>query len=73
MKRRPGKTIISKKRQLEASIGGRVASSKKLRKMKSAAQSRDRRLVKKGGAIDEMFLIHPDLVRAAIVIWPADD
>jgi len=41
--------------------------------MKSAAQARDRKLVAKGGAVDEMFLIHPDLVKAAKIIWPADD
>jgi hypothetical protein len=56
MKSRDGKTIIPKKRQLEVSIGGRVVSSKELQKMKSAAQSRDRKLVKKGGTVDEMFL-----------------
>jgi hypothetical protein len=41
--------------------------------MKSAAQARDRKLVAKGGAVDEMFLIHPDLVKTAKIIWPADD
>jgi hypothetical protein len=65
MRSRDVKTMILKKRQLEAPIGGRVASSKKLQKMKSAAQSRDRKLVAKGGAVDEMFLIHPDLAKAA--------
>jgi hypothetical protein len=73
MRSRDVKTMIPKKRQLEAPIGGRVASSKKLQKMKSAAQSRDRKLVAKGGAVDEMFLIHPDLAKAAKITWPADD
>jgi hypothetical protein len=41
--------------------------------MKSASQARDRKLVAKGGAVDEMFLIHPDLVKTAKIIWPAND
>jgi hypothetical protein len=73
MKCRDVKTKIPKKRRLEVPIGGRIASSKKLQKMKSESQSRDRKLVAKGGAVDEMFLIHPDLVKTAKVIWPADD
>jgi hypothetical protein len=67
------KTRISKKHRVEAPAEGRVASSKKLQKMKSAAQARDRKLVAKGGAVDGMFLIHPDLVKTAEVFWPADD
>jgi hypothetical protein len=73
MKSRDVKTMNPKKRQLEVPAGGRVASSKKLQKMKSDSQSRDRKLVAKGGAVDQMFLIHPDLVKTAKIIWPADD
>jgi hypothetical protein len=73
MKRREVKTRISKKHEAEAPAGSRIASPKKLQKMKIAAQARDRKLVAKGGAVDEMFLIHPDLVKTAKVIWPADD
>jgi hypothetical protein len=73
MKSRDVKTMIAKKRQLEVPIGGRVASSKKLQRMKSASQSRDRKLGKKGGAVDEMFLIHPDLAKTAKITWPAED
>jgi hypothetical protein len=73
MKSRDVKTKTPKKRQLEAPVGGRVVSSKKLQKMKSDAQSRDRKLVAKGGAVDQMFLIHPDLAEAAKITWPIDD
>jgi hypothetical protein len=73
MKGREIKTRTPRKRRVEAPAGSRVASSKKLKKMKSAAQARDRKLVAKGGAVDKMFLIHPDLVKTAKVIWPADD
>jgi hypothetical protein len=51
----------------------RGASLKRLQQMKSAAQARDRKLVKKDGAVDEMFLIHPNLVKTAKIVWPADD
>lgn len=73
MKSRDVKTMIPKKHPLDAPIAGRVASAKKLQKMKSDSQLRDRKLVAKGGAVDEMFLIHPDLVKAAKITWPADD
>jgi hypothetical protein len=73
MKNREIKTRIPKKHRAEAPAGSRVASPKTLHKMKSAAQARDRKLVAKGGAVDEMFLIHPDLVKTAKIIWPADD
>lgn len=73
MKSRKIKTRISEKHRVKAPAGGRVASPEKLQKMKSAAQARDRKLVAKGGAVDEMFLIHPDLVKAAKIIWRADD
>jgi hypothetical protein len=55
------------------SQSGRVASPKRLQQMKSTAQARDRKLVAKGGAVDEMFLIHPDIAKAARITWPADD
>ena len=55
------------------SNGARVASSKKLQSMKRAAQSRDRKLVAKNGAVDEMFLIGPDLAKSAKVAWPDVD
>jgi hypothetical protein len=65
---------IPKKRQPEVShSGARVASSKRLQTMKRASQSRDRKLVAKGGAVDEMFLIHPDLANDARIVWPAED
>jgi hypothetical protein len=41
--------------------------------MKRASQSRDRKLVAKEGAVDEMFLIGPDLARNATVAWPDVD
>jgi hypothetical protein len=68
------KRKIPRKRQLEVpNSGARVASSKKLRSIKRASQSRDRKLVAKNGAIDEMFLISPDLVKSAEVAWPDVD
>jgi hypothetical protein len=68
------KRSMSKKRQLEVPHSGAcVASSKRLQTMKRASQSRDRKLVAKGGAVDEMFLIHPDLAKGARLVWPADD
>ncbi len=73
MKNRETKTRTPKERRVRAPAGSRVASPEKLQKMKSAAQARDRKLVAKGGAVDEMFLIHPDLVKGAKIIWPADD
>ena len=72
MKGREIKTRISKKHRVKVPASSRVASPEKLQKMKSAAQARDRKLVAKGGAVDEMFLIHPDLVKAAKIIWPAE-
>ena len=63
----------SKKCQVDEPRGGRVVSARKLEKMKREAQARDRALVGKGGAIDEMFLIRPHLVRSAKVVWPDDD
>jgi hypothetical protein len=68
------KRKIPKKRQLEVpNSGARVASSKKLQSIKRASQSRDRKLVAKEGAIDEMFLIGPDLAKNAKVTWPDVD
>jgi hypothetical protein len=40
--------------------------------MKKASQARDRALVAKAGAIDEMFLIGPELVRRAKIVWPGE-
>ena len=63
-----------KQRQLEVpDNGARVVSSKRLQTMKRASQSRDRKLVAKEGAVDEMFLISPDLARNAKVAWPDVD
>jgi hypothetical protein len=73
MKNREIKTRIPEKHRVKAPAGSRVASAEKLQNMKNASQARDRKLVAKGGAIDEMFLIHPDLVKTAKIIWPADD
>jgi hypothetical protein len=73
MKSREIKTRTPKKHRIKAPAGSRVASPEKLQKMKSVSQARDRKLVAEGGAVDEMFLIHPDLVKTAKVIWPADD
>jgi hypothetical protein len=73
MKSREIKTRRPKNRRIKAPAGSRVASPAKLQKMKSASQARDRKLVAKGGAVDEMFLIHPDLVKTAKIIWPAND
>ena len=64
---------IWKRAQTEESSGARVASSKKLQSIKRASQSRDRKLVAKEGAVDEMFLIGPDLVKNAKVDWPDVD
>jgi hypothetical protein len=73
MKNRKIKSRIPKGRRIEVPQGARVASSKKLRKMKRDAQSTDRSLVAKGGAVDEMFLIRPDIARNAKIDWPADE
>jgi hypothetical protein len=63
-----------KQRQLEVpNNGARVVSTKRLQTMKRASQSRDRKLVAKDGAVDEMFLIGPDLARNAKVAWPDVD
>ncbi|MGO9992109.1 MAG: hypothetical protein ACLPTF_06310 [Steroidobacteraceae bacterium] len=74
MKERKLKRKVSKRRQLEVSNSdARVASSKRLQSIKRASQSRDRKLVAKGGAVDEMFLIGPDLAKNAKVAWPDVD
>jgi hypothetical protein len=74
MKERKLKREVSKRRQLEVSNSdARVASSKRLQSIKRASQSRDRKLVAKGGAIDETFLIGPDLAKNARVAWPDVD
>jgi hypothetical protein len=68
------KRKIPRKRQLDVpNSDARVASSKKLQSMKRASQARDRKLVAKGGAVDEMFLIGPDLAKNAKVAWPDVD
>jgi hypothetical protein len=68
------KAKVPKQRQLEVpNNGARFASSKRLQRMKRASQSRDRNLVAKAGAVDEMFLIGPDLARNAKVAWPDVD
>ena len=68
------KRKMPKKRQLDVpSSGARIASSKKLQSIKRASQSRDRKLVAKEGAVDEMFLIGPDLAKNAKVAWPDVD
>jgi hypothetical protein len=68
------KRKIPRKRQLEVpSSRAHVASSKILQSMKRASQSRDRKLVAKDGAVDEMFLIGPDLAKNAKVAWPDVD
>jgi hypothetical protein len=64
---------IWKRARTEESSGARVASSKKLQSIKRASQSRDRELVAKEGAVDEMFLIGPDLAKNAKVAWPDVD
>jgi hypothetical protein len=64
---------IWKRAQTEESSGARVASSEKLQSIKRASQSRDRKLVAKEGAVDEMFLIGPDLAKNAKVDWPDVD
>jgi hypothetical protein len=73
MKSRAIKSGIPNKRQLQKLKDGGIVSSKKLQAMKRVSQFRDRKLVAKGGAVDEMFLIHPDLAKGARVVWPADD
>jgi len=50
-----------------------IASAKKLKQMKCASQARDRALVAQGGAVDEMFLIRPELVKRAHITWPDVD
>lgn len=68
------KRKVPRKRQLEVpNSGARVASSKKLHSTKRASQSRDRKLVAKDGAVDEMFLIGPDLAKNAKIAWPDVD
>lgn len=68
------KRKIPRKRQLEVpGSGARVASSKKLQSIKRASQARDRKLVAKDGAVDEMFLIGPDLAKNAKIAWPDVD
>jgi hypothetical protein len=51
----------------------RIASAIELDQMKRESQARDRELVANGGAIDEMFLIRPDLAEDALIIWPNAD
>jgi hypothetical protein len=51
----------------------RIASAIELDQMKRESQARDRELVAKGGAIDEMFLIRPDLAEDALINWPDTD
>jgi hypothetical protein len=51
----------------------RVASAIELDQMKRESQARDRELVAKGGAIDEMFLIRRDLAEDALIVWPDAD
>jgi hypothetical protein len=51
----------------------RVASVRKLRAMKRLSQARDRALVAKGGAVEEMFLISPKDVSEAKLQWPDVD
>jgi hypothetical protein len=68
------KRKIPRRRLLEVpSSGARVASSKKPQSIKRASQARDRKLVAKDGAVDEMFLIGPDLAKRAQVAWPDVD
>jgi DNA-damage-inducible protein J len=50
-----------------------IVSAKKLKQMKRDSQARDRALVAEGGAVDEMFLIRPALVKQAHIIWPEVD
>lgn len=51
----------------------RIASAIELDQMKRESQARDRELVANGGAIDEMFLIRPDLAEDALIVWPEAD
>jgi hypothetical protein len=51
----------------------RIASAIELDQMKRESQARDRKFVAKGGAIDEMFLIRPDLAEDASIAWPEAD
>jgi hypothetical protein len=68
------KRKIPRKRQLGVpNSGARVASSKKLQSIKRASQARDRKLVAKKGAVDEMFLIGAELAKNAKVAWPDVD
>jgi hypothetical protein len=60
---------IWKRAKTEESSGARVASSKQLQSIKRASQSRDRKLFAKEGAVDEMFLIGPDLAKNAKIDW----
>lgn len=67
------KSMKRKEPAYDAPAGARVASSKKLQKMKRDSQKRDHRLVARGGAVDEMFLIRPHIARRAKVTWAKDD
>jgi DNA-damage-inducible protein J len=52
----------------------RVASARKLRRMKRASQKRDRSLAASGEFPDgEQFLIRPEDARAAKIDWPDGD
>jgi hypothetical protein len=59
--------------QLRMRKPARIASAIELDQMKRESQARDRELVAKGGAVDEMFLIRPDLAEDALIIWPDAD
>jgi hypothetical protein len=73
MGRRKAKSGISTGRRSDLpSKRVRVATPGKLKTMKRDSQLRDRKLVAKDGAVDEMFLIGPDLARNAKVTWPTD-
>jgi hypothetical protein len=50
-----------------------IRAASKFRTMKSDSQARDRTLVAQGGAIDEMFLIRPELAHGAKIVWPDDE
>jgi hypothetical protein len=41
--------------------------------MKREAQARDRALVAKGGAVNDMFPIRPHHARGAKLVWPKDE
>jgi hypothetical protein len=47
----------------------RVASARELKAMKRSGQARDRALVAKGGAVEEIFLIRPKDARQAKLNW----